>query len=721
MKKSQTNLTVPQEDNNQITFLPSEKIVSEHSISSMKAIIKILPEKDTQYYRSSIPFLDNLDYIGEIILFCINRVAALKKAEERAIKEKLIEEMMGEVFGKFEHLEYSNHKLFRNYKVLKTKDPKKFIYKIPSLDLDNRMRECIIGEKESTNSIDKFEKIKAINAALTPSLANDNIKNAANIIKDLLENSKEILDLFSQEPAKYQHTLKIIISAIQCIEPKFQLKPVIVLKEHLKENPVALLHASKVLMDNEFYEKAIELLEPKLLNITSADKLIANCMYNLGLSYMELGKFTKAEQYFLAILRGGFADEETINNLWFIYTATDRVEAAKELLPNFSSESNKTLHSLSLDIQKINNKSLKLINKNNKKTLPDSFSKFYKCYEYISKYNGYSNIEKNENQKKLYDELKRIIDSTKLNKLSQLSVALYTKQNEIALDILKEMPKGFFETFPNLIRLKALLDPNSILSLQEKYGNIDNEENKVIFNIACNSLIIENRCELLTKAIEAQKKNGGISDELLFEVKFVIALLEGKKAEAKEYIEQLSEEKQKEIISNFSSNDEQIDSLEQFIEQCDAKKIHEYYQTKKKHDLLLMREQVTKTPIGAWKLEGGETITTEKAKFIGKFQGKNCYGVISEKLEAKVGSFKFNMFKKTLEEKGLIYRKFGQNGVKFLKKAFEVKIDDNERVYTNHISVNDEGELLLNFDNNGNHNEVESFVSGHNLVWPDFV
>ncbi len=204
-------------------------------------------------------------------------------------------------------------------------------------------------------------------------------------------------------------------------------------------------------------------------------------------------------------------------------------------------------------------------------------------------------------------------------------------------------------------------------------------------------------------------------------MKFVVALLGGNKAEDKECIEQLSEEKQEEIITNFSSNDEQIDSVEQFVEQFDAKKIHEYYQTKKKHDLLLIREQVTKTPIGGWKLEGGEIITTEKAKFIGKFKGKNCYGVISEKLEAKVGSSKFDIFKKILEEKGLICRKFGQNGVKFLKKAFEVKIDGDERVYTNHVSTNEEGELLLNFDHNGDHLEVKSFVSGHSLVWHDFV
>ncbi len=89
MQNSQTNITIPKGDNNKITFLPSEKIVSENSISDIKTIIKMLQEEDIKYYHNAMPFLDNLDYIGEIILFCINRVAnKVKKTEKKWLKKK---------------------------------------------------------------------------------------------------------------------------------------------------------------------------------------------------------------------------------------------------------------------------------------------------------------------------------------------------------------------------------------------------------------------------------------------------------------------------------------------------------------------------------------------------------------------------------------------------------------------------------------------------------
>ncbi len=361
--------------------------------------------------------------------------------EEKTIEEKLIEEIMGDVFRRFEYSEYSNHKLFRNYKILKTKDPKKFTYKIPSLDPGNRMRECTVGEKE-TNPIDKFEKIKAINVALAPSIINNNITNTANITKDLLENSKEILDLLSKEPAKYQHTLKIINSSIQCIEPKFQLKPVMALKEHLKENTIALVHASKVLMDNNLYEEVIELLEPKLLNITSVDNIIAQGMYNLGSSYMSIGNYNKAEQYLVNSSAGLPKDDlDLIMSLYDIYIVTYRIAEAKELLINISSKDIKDYLTLSLGIDKVTPKKLATINKKN---LPFNLLQNYKYYEYIAKYNNYSNSEKEKQQKQLTNDFKKIISSTNVDKAFVLSVALYTKQNEIALDILKELPKVFF-------------------------------------------------------------------------------------------------------------------------------------------------------------------------------------------------------------------------------------------------------------------------------------
>ncbi|MCC8377943.1 MAG: tetratricopeptide repeat protein [Rickettsia endosymbiont of Graphium doson] len=622
--------------------------------------------------------------------------------------------MMGVVFWKFDYSEYSNHKLFRNYKIQKTADPKKLKYTISAL---NSKFECRIIEEKASESVDKLISITAISEALYASIVNNSLNNVSNTAKDLLKDSYETLTLFlAEDQQKYQKLLQIISSAIQALKPQFQLKVIEILKEHLKESFQSLFYTSNILIENGHHEEAVKLLKYKLSNSTSTEIEAYRCMHNLADAYAELGKFKKAEEWFLNALKGLPNNEDIICSLWCIYRAVNKVEEAEKLFPNLNKNS-QDHYSLSLNAYTINKKSLESINK---KTLPPNFLDSYKCYEYISKYNNYSDIEKNKNNKKISDEVKKLITSTKLNKLNKLSFVLYLKQNELALDILKEMPKGFFKTFPNLVRLKALLDPNSILSIDEKYTNTDDANN--IFNIVCNSLIAEKGHQpSVIKTIETLKETGKLSDEIYNEVKFTTNLLDGNKEQAKEHAVQLSEEKKEEIIENFSSIDEQIDNIDQFVEQFDAKKIHEYYQTKKKHDLLLLKEEITKTPSGYWKLENEEVVTTEKAKFIGKFKGKNCYGIISEKLESKVGSSKFNIFKKTLEEKGLIFKKIAQNGVKFLKKTFEIKIDGDERIYTNEVYENQEEELLLNFDHNGNHDEVKNFLIGCSLEYHKFA
>ena len=49
------------------------------------------------------------------------------------------------------------------------------------------------------------------------------------------------------------------------------------------------------------------------------------------------------------------------------------------------------------------------------------------------------------------------------------------------------------------------------------------------------------------------------------------------------------------------------------------------------------------------------------------------------------------------------------------------KIYGDERIYTNEVYENQEEELLLNFDHNGNHKEVENFLIGCNLEYHKFA
>ncbi|HJD65630.1 MAG TPA: hypothetical protein LFV91_00810 [Rickettsia endosymbiont of Bembidion nr. Transversale] len=83
--------------------------------------------------------------------------------------------------------------------------------------------------------------------------------------------------------------------------------------------------------------------------------------------------------------------------------------------------------------------------------------------------------------------------------------------------------------------------------------------------------------------------------------------------------------------------------------------------------------------------------------------------------DIKCDTTQYNEFINALE-KGIIYKQQGNNGVKFLKEnAVEIKINGGNRLYTNILHTNPQGELLINFDHLGNHKDVIDFVGKHNL------
>ncbi|MCC8369007.1 MAG: hypothetical protein LN573_02890 [Rickettsia endosymbiont of Oxypoda opaca] len=484
---------------------------------------------------------------------------------------------------------------------------------------------------------------------------------------------------------------------------------VVFLKEHLKENINGLSFASKILMDNQRYEEAIELLEPKLINITKSNHEIALCAYNLATSYKKIHNYEKAEKYLLDAFKELPNDEDVITQLFDIYLLAHRVEEAKNLLTNLLSENIRNFCMFSLSATKLNKEALKCIDKSK---LSPFFSNAYKYYEYIAKYNDLSDTEKHKNASGLESQLKNIIKSTDNNQYLALTTELYTQQKQIVLDVLKDIPASFMKVYPNLWLLESIFNPAAVIKKYENYDyNLLTKADLHCLNMAYSCLIAEGKNEVVSKNIQ-KALDSEHNDQNTVEIAFTSALLDNDKEKAKEYINQLNKETQEEVISNYRSSDTQIDNLEQLIELYDAKKIHEYYQAKKQQELLLIKQDMLNVPAACWKLSDGETVTTEDARFIGKYKGKNCYGIISEKLENKLGS-NFDRFKKVLEEKGLIYRKFGENGIKFIKNIFEIKIDSDDRVYTNQVYTNENEELLLNFEDYGNHKVVKQLIIGN--------
>ncbi|MFV9929534.1 MAG: hypothetical protein AB8U82_01000 [Rickettsia endosymbiont of Haemaphysalis japonica] len=104
----------------------------------------------------------------------------------------------------------------------------------------------------------------------------------------------------------------------------------------------------------------------------------------------------------------------------------------------------------------------------------------------------------------------------------------------------------------------------------------------------------------------------------------------------------------------------------------------------------------------SWKVNQEGEITSNNTTALGKYQGLECYRRISEKLDKNQCDKFINALKKDI-----IYRQQGDNGVKFIgKKVVDIKIDGDQRLFTNILHSNEQGELLIHFDHQENHNDV---------------
>jgi hypothetical protein len=121
--------------------------------------------------------------------------------------------------------------------------------------------------------------------------------------------------------------------------------------------------------------------------------------------------------------------------------------------------------------------------------------------------------------------------------------------------------------------------------------------------------------------------------------------------------------------------------------------------------------------LSGWQVDK-ETIKFEKVTSLGMHRGVEYFGYISPELKVSESS-------KTLQNslsKGIIHRKKGQNGVKFLShRTVELKINQDLRLYTNCIYANENGKCLILFNKSGTHKDVERFASGNTLkyIYPE--
>ena len=191
---------------------------------------------------------------------------------------------------------------------------------------------------------------------------------------------------------------------------------------------------------------------------------------------------------------------------------------------------------------------------------------------------------------------KKLEDNSSSNALLAFSLALCSKQFKTASDLLNKIPEHQINLYGKaIIKLRSYIDPNYTLP----QNNTLNPNEKVeVLNAVSTTLIADSKTKLTSEKSEKIFQNvenalqNDSSNENTLEIGVVTALLNNNQEKVQEYASKLSQNKQEEIIASYSLDNKQIENLEQLIAQYDAKKIHQYYQLKKKHEFYLAIQKI---------------------------------------------------------------------------------------------------------------------------------
>ncbi|MCC8462284.1 MAG: hypothetical protein LN546_03805 [Rickettsia endosymbiont of Ecitomorpha arachnoides] len=354
---------------------------------------------------------------------------------------------------------------------------------------------------------------------------------------------------------------------------------------------------------------------------------------------------------------------------------------------------------MSFNLAEIAETKLNLINQDN---LSKDSKEQFRCFQYIAKYNKYSASEKILNEENLKDELIEINDSIGSSILLS-TTALYTKQYELAKQFIQKIPKNKITPYLSNIfqEIEFLLNPEEYINqihIEALVSNLNFSQAQAIekINKIITCLIAIKKYDLALNKVEEILQYDNKNQEAI-ENGLATARLANDQEKIQEYTGSLSLKEE----------------LEQYENQNPIE-IHEYYQSIKNAHLLHTIGQVIPS-YSSWKVNKEGKITSNNTTPLGKYQGLECYGRISKKLQEKLDKNQWDKFVNALK-KGIIYRQQGDNGVKFIgKKVVEIKIDGDQRLFTNILHSNEQGELLINFDHQGNHNDVIKFAGEHHL------
>ncbi|MEY4464077.1 MAG: hypothetical protein RLZZ81_1048 [Pseudomonadota bacterium] len=692
-------------------------ILSQTSIKNFRKNSPSLDVVEMNKNFSSIPPVNAAIEVMNYIFGHLNSEKAKNVSSKKAIEIKHL--LMHKLMSNYPYESYKNHELLKNYEIIQRPGFFEYILDGESIKW--------IPDKIIPISPDMLTKIQMMSLAFQCTILNRHNETAKEILKYIITATNLYFNHFAKEFEQYTKYAEYLLPVLKLIEPESQLKIVQALVPYIKFSLDLSGKFSDLLIENKNFEDAKALLDESIfsLNNNTEDQILALWYYRTGRAYEETGNYdisTKCYKHAFKLL----PSHETIAcHLWSNYRIQGEFDKAKDLIQYVPEGYIKYFLEMLTNPYEISYKNEKLTSIN-KKTLTPFYSSLYDGCQYMAFYNKISNKQQitKKQQTKLTKKLDEIVNSSNNTSLA-FSLALCTKQFKMASDLLNKMPEHQINLYEKaLIKLQSYMDPNYTLP----QNNTLNLNEKVEFLNAVNtSLIADNETKLTSEKSERIFQNvesalqNDSSNENTLEIGVVTALLNNNQEKVQEYASKLSQEKQEEIIASYSLGNKQIESFEQLIAQYDAKKIHQYYQLKKKHEFYLAIQKIIHFNNNSWNIpkEGqikidNQAVVEGTAIFLGQYRGFDCYGTISKKIYDRFDKSKITSFVSALK-KGIIYHKHGVNGVKLIKEnAFKAKWDCDDRLFTNILYFNEQG-LLLNFDEYGNHAEVKKFISGHHL------
>ncbi len=148
------------------------------------------------------------------------------------------------------------------------------------------------------------------------------------------------------------------------------------------------------------------------------------------------------------------------------------------------------------------------------------------------------------------------------------------------------------------------------------------------------------------------------------------------------------------------------EELETELRTFDPKAIHAYFQEKKKELAKRKIEDIASAKSSSWIIDN-HVYDNKKEEVYALEDKANFYATIDSKLLSKLDQNRQDQFLSALK-KELVSKAYNSIGIKFINgKLIELKINDDQRLYTSKIYKNSEGKYLIIFDNEGNHAKVK--------------